>query len=69
MSLAFQSTLEFEAASAAGLAGAIAWPLTSSSPSIRNFTFTGNLPFTANRASMALMWLYICPLSSAEPRA
>ena len=31
-------------------------PPTSSSPSIRNFTFTGSVPFTANSASMALMW-------------
>ena len=34
-------------------------PPTSSSPSMRNFKLTGSLPFTARKASTALMCMYI----------
>ena len=75
MPSAYMAVSDTRATSARSLPGfsatyfAIDAPPTSSSPSTRNFTFTGRVPLTWRSASMALMWMYICPLSSEEPRA
>ena len=46
------------------------WALpTSSSPSTRNFTFTGSRPTVASRPSTASSWKRTWPLSSMAPRA